>query len=201
MPAAPRRLEGRTASAAGGDTGPSQRGSGAAAAAAVRRGRSTIPRPPQPLSSAASPRARARSGARARSRAAAAARARAHLQPRRRLALRPHPIGSAHLRLRRQPIGTQPAGLARPVGGPRVWEAPPTDSRLVLRCEGGAGSPEALGPFWIELVVQQDACAGCRVSAPRRRRGRPAGSASAPGLQFRRRWFFCACARAFSPAG
>lgn len=155
MPAAPRRPEGQTASAAGGDTGPSQRGSGAAAAA-VRRGRSTIARPPQPPFSAASPAGtRARPlGARAPSRAAAAARARAHLQPRRRrrrLAPRPRPIGSAHLRLRRQPIGTQPAGLARPVGGPRGWRAPPTASRLVLRCEGGAGSPEARGPLWIEL--------------------------------------------------
>lgn len=161
----------------------------------MRRGRSTIARPPQPPFSAASPAGtRARPlGARAPSRAAAAARARAHLQPRRRqrrLAPRPRPIGSAHLRLRRQPIGTQPAGLARPVGGPRGWRAPPTASRLVLRCEGGAGSPEARGPLGIELGERQDACAGCRVSAPRRRWGRPAGSASAPGLQFGRVWGF-----------
>lgn len=156
-PAAPRRPEGRLGSAAGGDSGPSQRGSGAAAAAAaVRRGRSTVPQPPQPGFSAGSP-------AGGRARAARCSCTPAGLQPRhvhaltckpreqpRRLALRPHPTGSAHLRPRRQPIGTLPARLARRVGGSRAPKTPPTASRLVSRWEGGAGSPETVGPLRIE---------------------------------------------------
>lgn len=101
-----------------------------------------------PASRLPPPRARARPGARARrhgcSRGTCARSPAASEQPRP-LALRPHPIGSAHLRPRRQPIGARPARLARRVGGPRAPRAPPTLSRLALRCEGGAGSPETGG--------------------------------------------------------
>lgn len=142
---------------------------------------------PQPLSRPPPPRARARAHP---SRPAAAARARAHLRPPRkpgRLALRPHPIGSAHLRPRRQPIGTR---LARRVGGPpsrksrpppRDWSRPAREGRDHLK---PWASPDPAGE-------QEGACAGFGVSAP----VRPAGSASAPGDE-RGGWAFCARAGA-----
>nr|XP_044604745.1 laforin-like [Equus asinus] len=117
---------------------------------------------PQPLSRPPPPRARARAHP---SRPTAAARARAHLRPPRkpgRLALRPHPIGSAHLRPRRQPIGTR---LAQSVGGPpsrksrpppRDWSRPAREGRDHLK---RWASPDLAGE-------QEGACAGFGVSAP-----------------------------------
>lgn len=85
VPAAPRRPEGRTGSAAGGDAGPSQGDSGAAAAA-VTRGRSTVPQTPQPRSLAASP-----AGTRAARRSCTQAR----LQPRRHVSALTCSLGAA----------------------------------------------------------------------------------------------------------
>lgn len=109
--------EGGTGRAAGGDATPSLRALAAPATEGAEGAERAEQRrqAPQPRAPPPPPRARARTRA---GREGKRARARAHLQPPkrpRRLALRPHPIGSAHLRPRRQPIGTRFAGR---VGGP-----------------------------------------------------------------------------------
>lgn len=151
-----------------------------------------------PASRLPPPRARARPGARARrhgcSRGTCARSPAASEQPRP-LALRPHPIGSAHLRPRRQPIGARPARLARRVGGPRAPRAPPTLSRLALRCEGGAGSPETGGgPLWMEQGSTRTHAPAVEFPPREGDRGRQAGSA--PGQRLRRGCFFFSLAHA-----
>lgn len=169
--------EGRTGGAAGGEAAPSLRAPAATATALEEEeGAERRPQAPQPLPRPPPPRARAR----APEPATAAARARAHLQlPKlpQSLALRPHPIGSAHLRPRRQPIDTR---LARCVGGlppqkprlpPHHWSCATREGRDHLKLWTSA--PHQAGET-------EGACAGSGVSAPGRHAGRPAGSASAP---------------------
>jgi hypothetical protein len=166
----------------------------------VRRGRSTALQPPQPPLSAASP-ADARPRARAPSWAAAAARARAHLQLRRAACAPPTPNGkrapapaasaNRHAACGARAARGRASWLGSPAHSPRDWSCLAREGRDHLKLWGlsglSRGSSRTHAPA-VEFPPREGDGEG-RPEARAHLDCRSGGCV------------FCACARAFSPAG